>query len=220
MEADHPQIPVKEIGQKAALLGTVQWFTRIVRRGQIYEALYTTETTAEKATISLHDALLELYIAALELLAKSETLFESGVARQTLTAILRPDSAFGGVKSLAEKEQRLDREVQSCEALRSCKAFKQTIYGIDALRKQLDQLSSPLPRIDRGIASLLSIVEKRELDHLMSFISSELFGERHARAAEARLGGTGEWLLASEEFRDWQAFPSSSTALCLKGTGT
>ncbi|KAL7812088.1 hypothetical protein V8C44DRAFT_329716 [Trichoderma aethiopicum] len=212
------KIPVKQIEQKAALLGTVRWFTRIVRRGQIYEALYTPETATEQATLSLHEALLELYIAALELLAKSDTLFESGVARQTLTAILRPDGASSSVKSLAEKEQRLDREFQSCEALRSCIASKNNMDGIDALRKQLDQLSSPLPRIDKGITSVLSIVEERDLYDLMSFISSEMFGERHTRAAVARLDGTGEWLLASREFRDWQAFPSSSAALCLKGT--
>ncbi|PTB63437.1 hypothetical protein BBK36DRAFT_1171668 [Trichoderma citrinoviride] len=212
------KIPVKHIEQKAALLGTVQWFTRIVRRGQIYEALYTTETTAEGPTLNLHDALLEIYIAVLELLAKSDALFESGVARQTLTAILRPDSATGAVKNLSEKEQRLDREVQSCEASRSFISSKQTMDGIDSLKKQLDQLSLPLPRIDKGIASLLSKVEKRELEKLMDFISSEMFGKSHATVNEARLDRTGEWLLASKEFLDWQKIPSSSAALCLKGT--
>ncbi|KAL7808655.1 hypothetical protein V8C26DRAFT_423360 [Trichoderma gracile] len=209
---------VVKIEQKAALLGTVQWFTRIVRRGEIYEALYTTATTNEEATINLYEALLETYIAALELLAQSDTLFESGVARQTLTAILRPDGATGGVKNLAEREQRLDREVQSCEALRSSVSSKQTTDGIDALKKQLDQLSSPLPRIDKSIAGLLSRVEKRELDELMNFISNEMFGTSHVNVSESRLEGTGEWLLASKEFWDWQSIPSSSAALCLKGT--
>lgn len=164
--------------------------------------------------------LLETYVAALELLAQSDTLFESGIARQTLTAILRPDGATGGVKNLVEQEQRLDREVQSCEASRSSLSSKQTMDGIGALKKQLDQLSSPLPRIDKGIASLLSRVEKKELDELMNFISSEMFGTSHVIVTETRLEGTGEWLLASEEFRDWQGIPSASAALCLKGTGT
>ncbi|UKZ58129.1 hypothetical protein TrVGV298_011994 [Trichoderma virens] len=212
------KIPAKQVEHKAALLGTVQWFARIVRRGQIYETLYKSGTTGEEAIENLHDALFSVYKAALELLAISDTLIDSGIARRTLEAILKPDGDIGKVNDLFKKEQQLGVEVQACENSRSSLSSKQTNDGIEALKKQLNQLSSPLPRIDKGVASLLAKIEERELHELIQFISSEMFGKSHAAVTEARIEHTGDWLLASRDFRAWQDVPSSSAVLCLKGT--
>jgi hypothetical protein len=108
-----------------ALAGTVQWFTRIVRRDQLYELLYNHKTTDKNAVLNLHDALIDVYAAAIELLARSDRLVESGVAKQTLNAVLRPDQATGLVADLVEKEQKLSREVPVCEASRSERAGRQ-----------------------------------------------------------------------------------------------
>ncbi|UKZ83829.1 hypothetical protein TrVFT333_011642 [Trichoderma virens FT-333] len=212
------KIPAKQVEHKAALLGTVQWFARIVRRGQIYETLYKAGTTDEEAIENLHDALFNVYKAALELLAISDTLIDSGIARRTLEAILKPDGDIGKVNDLFKKEQQLGVEVQACENSRSSLSSKQTNDGIEALKKQLNQLSSPLPRIDKGVARLLAKIEQRELHELIQFISSEMFGKSHAAVTEARIEHTGDWLLASRDFRAWQDVPSSSAVLCLKGT--
>ncbi|KAM0251639.1 hypothetical protein ACHAQJ_008099 [Trichoderma viride] len=212
------KIPVKQIEQKAALLGTVQWFARIKCRGQVCEALYTAETTDEGAVKTLHAALFEIYKAALELLAMSETLFDRGTARQTLTAISKPDGAAGKVKDLFQKEQQLNQDIMICEGSRSAKSSEQTNDRIEALKKQLDQLSSPLSRVDNGVASLLAKVETKELEELMDFISNEMFGKSHTAVTDARIENTGLWLLGDRDFRAWQDIPSSSAVLCLKGT--
>ncbi|KAL7782096.1 hypothetical protein V8C43DRAFT_310567 [Trichoderma afarasin] len=210
------KIPVKQIEQKAALLGTVQWFTRIVRRGQIYEATYN--TSDEKAIRNLYDALLDVYKTALELLASSDTLFDSRVARQALKAVLKPDDATGKVKDLSKKEQQLSIEVQACEALRSATSSKETYDNLNELKKQLDQLSSPVLRTDKRVATLLEKLEERELDDLKHFISSEMFGKSHVAVTDTRIEHTGDWLLANRDFRAWQEISSSSAVLCLKGT--
>ncbi|KAL7790394.1 hypothetical protein V8C37DRAFT_178103 [Trichoderma ceciliae] len=212
------KIPVKQVEQMASLLGIVQWFTHIVRRGQIYKALYTTETTDGRAVSNLHDILVELYTAAIELLAKSDSLVKSGIARQTLTAVLRPNHASGLIAALSKKEKELDREVQICEASRFAISSKQTNDGIEDLKKQLDQLSSLSPQIDKGVASLLEKMNRKELEDLMDFISQE-FGKSHAAVTDARLENTGDWLLAHDEFCAWQEMPSSSAVLCLQGVG-
>ncbi|KAL7929849.1 hypothetical protein V8C35DRAFT_172664 [Trichoderma chlorosporum] len=212
------KIPVKQIEQKAVLLGTIQWFTRIVRRGQIFEDLYKTGTTDERAVKILHDALFDVYKAALELLAISDTLLDSGTVRQTWEAILRPDSASGKVKNLFEKEQKLSIEVQACEGSRSAMSSDQANEGIKELNKQLTQLSSPLPRIDKSVATLLRRMDESKLEKLMHFISPEMFGKSHAAVAESRIENTGDWLLASRDFQAWQEISSSSAVLCLKGT--
>src|SRR5438552_870847 len=121
------QVPVQQVEQMAALAGTIQLFTRIVRRGQVYEALYNNSISTEEGTISnLRDALINLYAAAIELLARSDTLFQSGLVRQTLNAILRPGQALSHISDLLEKEQILSYEAQSCDALRNVEAVKQT----------------------------------------------------------------------------------------------
>ncbi|KAL7902547.1 hypothetical protein HDV63DRAFT_362000 [Trichoderma sp. SZMC 28014] len=211
------QIPVHQVEQKAALLGTVKWFTGIVRRGQIYETLYTAESIHNIALEGLQDSLLQVYTAAIKMLAKSDNLFNSGVARQTLTAILEPDYSSDTIKNLVEKERQLDREIHACEVSRSTLSSSFTNEQIRDLEKQLFQLSAPLPQIEKGVASLLSKLEKDKLDKLLEFISQEMFGKSHASVAEKRTKDTGGWLLANKEFHAWQR-TSSSALLCLKGT--
>ncbi|PTB51226.1 hypothetical protein M431DRAFT_540134 [Trichoderma harzianum CBS 226.95] len=213
------KIPVKHIEQKAALLGTVQWFARIVRRGQIYEAIYNAAITDERAIKNLYDALLDVYKTALELLASSDTLFDSGIARRTLKAVLRPEDAAGNVNDLYKKEQQFIIEVQACEVSRSVISSKQANDSLKELKKQLDQLSTPLLRMDKGVATLLEKLEENEFDELMYFISSEMFGKSHAAVTDARIEHTGDWILVNRDFRAWQEISSSSAVLCLKGTG-
>ncbi|QYT00330.1 hypothetical protein H0G86_007416 [Trichoderma simmonsii] len=212
------RIPVKHIEQMAALAGTVQLFARIVQRGQVYEHLYNATTADEESVSNLRDALRDLYITALELLARSDALIDGGLVQQTLNAILRPEQASDLVSDLLMKEQKVSLEAQVCEASRSAKTGLKTDERIKALLTNLDRLSMPISRIDKGVDNLLEEVEKDKLERLMDFISSEKFGRGHVTIKESRIEGTGDWLINHEGLRDWEAIPSSSTLLCLKGT--
>lgn len=204
----------------AALAGIIQLFTRIVRRGQVYEVLYDSAISTENGTTSnLRSILIDLYVSAIELLARCDTLVESGVVRQTLNAILRPDQVSKLISDLLEKERALSFEIQSCEGLRNKDATKQLDEKLRTLLARLDIISSPLTRIDEGVARLLDNVHNDKLEGLMDFISSEQFGKGHASMKDTRIQGTGDWLIGHESFQDWQAIASSSTLLCLKGTG-
>ncbi|UKZ67912.1 uncharacterized protein TrAtP1_009072 [Trichoderma atroviride] len=213
------KIPVNSIEQKAALVGTIEWFIRITHRGQIYESLYTTETIDEGALSNLHNALLKLYTAAIELLAKFDNMARGGAFKELLTAVLSPKYATDLVASLNKKEEVLDREAQSCEASRSAKSSEEMKVQIEILKKQLAQLSLPLLQINDTVSSLFRKVEKKEREELMNFISSELFGKSHATVTDTRVENTGNWLLANQDFRAWQDIPSSSAVFLLKGAG-
>lgn len=216
------QIPVKQIEQMAALAGIIQLFTRIVRRGQVYEVLYDNAISTKDGTVSnLRSILVDLYVSAIELLARCDTLVESGVVRQTLNAILRPEQVSNLISDLLKKEQILSYEIQSCEALRNEKATKDIDEKLKTLLARLDIISLPLTRIDEGVAKLLEnfVHDNDKLEKLMGFISSEQFGKGHATIKDTRVQNTGEWLIDHESFREWQAIASSSTLLCLKGTG-
>lgn len=204
----------------AALAGTIQLFTRIVCRGQVYEILYNNAISTKEGTVSnLRNALVDLYVSAIQLLAQSGTLFESGIVRQTLNTILRPEQAAGLISDLLEKERMLSYEVQSYEALRNEEATKQIDEGLRNVLAKLDVISSPLTRIDGGVAKLLENVNDYQLEKIMDFISSEQFGRGHATIKDTRIKNTGDWLINHESFQDWQCIASSSTLLCLQGTG-
>lgn len=206
----------------AVLAAIIQLFTRIVRRGQVYEVLYDGAISTEDGTISnMRSILVDLNVSAIELLARCDILIESGVVKQTLNSILRPEQVSGLISDLSRKEQILSHEVQICEALRNEKATKQLDEKLKRLLARLDVTTSPLTRTDEGVAKLLENVNKEndKLEKLMDFISSEQFGKGHATMKDTRIQGTGDWLMEHESFREWQAIASSSTLLCLKGTG-
>ncbi|UKZ94421.1 uncharacterized protein TrAFT101_009294 [Trichoderma asperellum] len=212
------QIPVKQSDQMAVLAGTVQCFIRIVRRGQLYELLYNTKTTDENAVLNLHDALLDLYVAAIELLARSDILVGSRLAKQTLNAILRPEQATGLVADLFQKEQKLLQEIPVCEASRSERAGRQADEKSRDLLTKLNKLSSPLIRIDEGVTGIRQMIDEDRLQKLLELISPEGHGKSHGEIEDSRIDNTGDWLVDHEGFRAWQAIPSSSTLLWLKGT--
>ncbi|KAL6822770.1 hypothetical protein J3E69DRAFT_367448 [Trichoderma sp. SZMC 28015] len=212
------KIPVKRIEQMAALAGAIQLFARIIHKGQVYEHLYNATTTDAEAVSDLRDSLRDLYIAAIELLARSDILIKGGSVKQALNAILRPEQASDLVSDLLKKEQRVSLQAQVCEDSRSEKADEKMDERMEGLLTTLNALSSPLTRIDKGVNSLLVEVEKNRLETLMDFISSEKFGTGHSNIQNLRIEGTGDWLINHEGFHDWQVIASSSTLLCLKGT--
>ncbi|KAL6891603.1 hypothetical protein HDV57DRAFT_507814 [Trichoderma longibrachiatum] len=212
------KIPVQRADQMAALAATIQWFTRIIRRGQVYELLYKTPATDEQVVANLHSALVDLYIAALEFLARSDKLIRSGKAGQTLEVLLRPQQTADFLSDLVKKEQKVQLEAQACELSRQAKAHQKLDQGLHSVLARLEGLSPPPTRMDEGVAKLLEEVDKDRLEEVMNFISSEKFGKGHATIRDTRTPGTGDWLIHHEGFRDWQAIPSASTVLCLKGT--
>ncbi|KAK4067115.1 uncharacterized protein Triagg1_7843 [Trichoderma aggressivum f. europaeum] len=210
------KMPVKNIEQMAALTGTIQWFTRAVHKGQIYESIYTEATTDKQLVSDLHDALRDVYIAAMELLARSDELFESGITTQILNTILRPEQVPGLVSDLAKKEDAVMQEVQACEVSRSARTGTKLDQKLQDMLKMLDEMSVPLRRIDEGVAKLLENENQDRLEKLMNFISPDMFGQSHSEFKSRRIADTGNWLIDHECFRNWQAIPSS-TVLCLKG---
>jgi hypothetical protein len=145
---------------------------------------------------------------------------KGGAFKELLTAVLSPKYATDLVANVNKKEENLDIEAQSCEASRSAISSKEMMTQIEILKKQLAQLSSPLLRIDDTVSSIFQKVNKKELEELMKFISSEMFGKSHDTVTHERVENTGNWLLANQDFRAWQDTTSSSAVFLLKGTGT
>ena len=206
--------------QICALFGTVEAVIRVIRRGQVYELLYTADTTGVYAADNLDAALLGVYKASIELLAESDTLFSQGMAKQTLRAVLRPKHAEGLTADLFKAEQKLAHEAQACEGMRNAKTGRKLDSRVKNLEDLLRPLDPLLTRTDTGVSKVLKKIEGAEYDSLVQFISPVPFRDVLDTVKRTRKPGTGEWLLAHESFQEWERVPSSSTLLWLEGNCT
>ena len=205
------QIPAVENAQMGALLATVERITRIIKRGQVYELVYTAENTPKDAMDNLQKALVDMYKAVLELLASSQVLFSEHTPVRVFHAILKPGETVEQFSDLVKSESNLSFEVQACESGRSA--------GIDAcLLELLHNLDAPLTRIDEGVGELLEHVQASEKIELLDWISGTLYGDHHLKVKENRVSDTCHWLLEHPDFREWEDV-SSSVFLWLQGTG-
>ncbi|KFY40622.1 hypothetical protein V495_05331 [Pseudogymnoascus sp. VKM F-4514 (FW-929)] len=212
------KIPVMQAEQICALLGTVEVIVRIIRRGQVYEALYTADTVEDDAAFeNFQGALLKVYVAAIELLAESDALFSKGMARQTFHAIVHPSKGTGLASDLFKAEQKLALDVQPCEAICRRKNNKSINSKVDNLLNILLQLDPQLTRIDTTVNELLEKLNETEQEKLRDFISPVPFRDAFETVEGSRTLGTGEWLLAHASFREWECIRSSSTLLLLEG---
>ena len=194
-----------------ALLATAEKIIRIIRRGQVYELVYTAKTTPKEALGNLQAALVNMYSATLDLLANANELLAKNTPARILNAIIHPTETKDLFSSLVETESKLSTEVQACESGRSAAADSR-------LLQELDNLNAPIIRIDQRVSTLLTKIESKEQDDILDWISKIQFGDHHNEIKESRAPNTCLWLINHPRFREWEDI-SSSVFLWPQGTG-
>ena len=200
-----------------ALLASTDRILRIINRGQVYEHVFTTDTTEKAAVDNLETVLVQIYGAALELLFNLTKLFAVGTASRTAHAILHPSEVKDLLAKLDELETALDLEVQACQVARSAAADDRLERDVRVATDMLRGLDRPLVRIDENVGSLLERVQEADQLNLLEWISSVPYSKHHATIKEARTSGTCEWLLQHKSFAEWQD-DSFSAILWLQGS--
>lgn len=196
--------------QMCALLLSTEKIVRAVNRGQVYELVYKPENTPKPALQQLQDALVDLYAASLELLANSSKLLSQNTAAQTIHAILHPGGTESLFKKLDDLETQLGRDVQACQSAWTAAADKR-------LTDLLRGLDAPLTRIDEGVGTLLEIVDGKEQIEILEWISPVKYRKHHDEVNVFRTRDTCKWLLAHDQFHEWEK-TSSSVILWLQGS--
>ncbi|KAK2761254.1 hypothetical protein FQN54_001776 [Arachnomyces sp. PD_36] len=204
------QITVIEDEQMGALLASVEKIVRIINRGQVYELVYTPDTTPDDALKNFYAALVTLYGTALTLLADSTALFEAGTAKRTIKAIFNPGEFTGTFSDITTQEYDLANEVQACESRRGALAD-------DRLMDTLKAIDAPLARVDDNVRGLLEYVNDTSRMEMFEWISPIQYGENHNEKRKKRTPDTGDWLLRASKFRNWED-ASSSAILWLQGS--
>jgi len=91
------------------------------------------------------------------------------------------------------------------------------------LRALLDGLGAAASRFDIKIENISHMLEDMSTglavsnrSQILEWISTIPYTSHHRKISEGRLDGTGEWLLARNEYRDWRE-SSASKLLLLRG---
>ncbi|KAJ6035890.1 NACHT nucleoside triphosphatase [Penicillium herquei] len=201
------QIPINANEQMLAVLATTEKVVQVVFHCQVYESVYNRDQLPEHMLQALHDALIAVYKAVLELLLCAKHSLSQSTLKQFMRSILSPsDGLFSSVES---EEAKLREIVQSCDLQRSADVDRM-------LLKELHVIQAPIARIDFRIEACFQKMDKMESLALLEWISNEPFTTYHESIKEKRTKNTGEWFLQHQDFRQWED-SSSSAVLWLRG---
>jgi hypothetical protein len=183
----------------------------LIARGAIYERLYQPGTILADVLDNLHHALVELYLAILQMMALCHRLFVKNTVGRAVHAFLNSGDVSALLTKFQEREVQVEHEAHNCERMRSQEA--------DAMTKRiLEILKEPILRTDDGVLSLLENLGERKRLEILDWTSKVLYGSNHQTVKDKRAANTCEWLLAHGNYREWQD-ASASIILWLCGTG-
>ncbi|UKZ46852.1 hypothetical protein TrVGV298_001063 [Trichoderma virens] len=203
------QMSVAPGEELAAILGCSEKVLSIVRRGKVYETIYTETNTPVELLKDLTARLIAVYTKSLDLLAHVGQRLSEGY-RHILLAIANPGVAKGIMADLIQCEDNLFKTAEVCEAARSAGADEH-------FSTLLTNLSEPLTQISDRVRNFLEEAQANETLDVLEFFSRIDFGDQHRIRAESRTSGTGEWLLQHRKFKEWEQAPMSRI-LWLQGT--
>lgn len=195
----------------AAIIGCADRVFQVIRRGAVYEFVYTdnnSSTSQNEILISLRDTLLKVYAKCIEFLAHANTMLKEGTAEKMLHALLEHGKGNDILSSLNEADGALDSVTRACDVLKNNERH----------RTLLRELGEPLARVDKGLQIYFKRVEKEERKEILDYFSPKYHGDDHKHVSLQRTPGTGDWLLEKRSFREWQDSPVSAL-LWLRGGG-
>jgi hypothetical protein len=183
----------------------------LIDRGAIYEKLYQPGMVPADVLDNLRHAMVELYMAILQLIALCHRLFVKNTAKRAAHALLNPGDVSALIEKCEEREMQVEYGAHNCERTRSQKADATS-------RRLLDILQEPILRTDEGVSSLLEKMGERERLEILDWTSKVLYGSNHQTVKDKRTLDTCEWVLRHSYYREWQD-TSASIILWLCGTG-
>ena len=199
-----------------ALLTGVEKITSLIGRCQIYEALYLKRDLGHKnwkeAVLNLSSALVTLYAIMLSFLGSAMRAYNQSIISRTLDAILNPSKVIGFLEKCQTLENNVAREVDNCQHILRVGSEEH----IQKLKQILEELQTPISRIDSRVAALHERLNISERLGILEWISAIRHDENHFFARQGRINGTGEWLLRHEKYREWRT-SSASRILWLHG---
>lgn len=178
---------------------TADLLVRTIACGRGYESAYSEkiEKLGPELWRSLQSALMELYVASLELLALASEQCEKGTARRLVEAFLSPQKTQSQVSNVQDCHSNLRQVAQSCQT--------RIVGEMDSSMAQyLAKFSDFSELMGKSFDQLFEQIEGRERTEILNWISKDKPFDRHSITTSRRAPETCGWLLQSEDFKDWE----------------
>lgn len=196
-----------------SLLVCVEKITFLTSRHALHEIVFyqLRETTQFQ---NLQDSLVQLYTKLLKLLVYSYRIFVKNTMARVAHAVVSPAGITELLSECDEFEKRVETDLRNCEMLRGYEIEE----GLSKLMFKLANMNSSYLRTDENVEKLFESVSSQDCLTILDWVSRVLFGTHHDTIIGKRTGGTCQWLLEHETYRQWKT-TSSSNILWLHGTG-
>jgi hypothetical protein len=178
---------------------------RLVHHGKVFENLYLGASSRLQGPIGqeplddLRNDTVELYVAILKGLTFCCSQMQKHTILRVGSALLKPEDAKKASEQLHNRWVKLKEQAQKCDSLR--------ILQIS------DEIQRHLPGVFSILDKILVKMQNQERINILKRISATPYRGHHIDIQERRTKGTGEWILKSDEFQQWQASETSTITL-------
>lgn len=179
----------------------------------------------------LSEAIISLYTAVLRYLSAVLHYYGDGTAVRFLKSVAKSkadfEGKFGSIEGArkqvwdlmhlaeAEKTERILETVDNISGgLKSQNLAESQRY--ERLENMLKQLQEPISRLGTLSANIQDGLETPTRGQILRSISTIPYPTHHKMAKKGRLAGSGQWLLAKDQYKSWRK-ESSSSVLWLHG---
>ncbi|PYI31605.1 hypothetical protein BP00DRAFT_474501 [Aspergillus indologenus CBS 114.80] len=189
------QVPVNAEAETAAAIMTADMLIRVITCGKVYEESYRGKLESE-LWVLLHPALVNLYVAALQLVAFALKRFSQHAASQLVRALLNPQAGQSQVSGLRTRQTELLEVVNSCQN-------KVASRMSDDILNLLEKIRDHDSFVVSSFNDLFERLDERRVTEILDWISPTKEFDRH-NTKKTRAANTCDWILQDEAFQAWE----------------
>lgn len=196
---------ITEREQMGYIVAIMEDAARLVHHGRVFESLYLgagsrlQDPIGQEPLDDLRNDTVELYVAILDGLSFCCSQLQKHTILRVGSALLKPEDAKKASEQLHNRWVKLKEQAQKCDSLR--------ILQIS------DEIQRHLPGVFSTLDKILVKMQNQERIKILKMISATPYRGHHIDIQERRTKGTGEWILQTDEFQQWQASETSSITL-------
>lgn len=184
-------------------MAILELISRLVHHGRVFEEVYDRATVEgsvdRKAQSNFHGRLVDVYVQILQSLAYCHSEFQKSTPRRSASAIFKPDVPKNIMKGLEESWGILEGHARDNDRLQAAQLSED-------IRRQL-------PDCLKIVSRILVKMDENSRAEILDKFSRVKFKSHHKSVHDQRTADTGNWLLQTSEFQEWQAAKTSTITL-------
>jgi hypothetical protein len=213
------QLAVTDVKKNGAIIEGLTEICYMINFYAIMEERYLAVKQPPPAAAELRQALIRFYVPIVSYLSKAKQFLEeeSKFKRIVKSAFAIEEFVTGAFADIDKRRVDVDRYAVMCLAeQQSDKTSAQSQEQVARLAKLEDRLTQPIDRMDNALKDIQDGLQRADRIRVLTWISNEPYLQHHRQAGEGFNPHTGQWLLADENYLNWQR-TSTSSILWLHG---